>query len=91
MPYWCEAVRKFIAIFVLFSNDLENEIATKGAAALSVDDCKIFILLYADDCLLLSEARNGLQQGINILHKFWRLKINTEKTKVIIFRRAVST
>ena len=49
----------------------------------------MFILLYAEDCMLLPETRDGLQQGLDILHDYCkcsRLKINTEKSKVIIFR-----
>ena len=47
-----------------------------------MDDLQMFILLYVDDCVLLSETRDGLQQGLHILHDYcmhWRLKVNTEK------------
>ena len=51
---------------------------------------KLFALLYADDTVLLAETHDDLQ---NILNKFgeycntWRLKANTDKTKVIVFSR----
>ena len=49
---------------------------------------KLFALLYADDTVLMAETHDDLQ---NILNKFgeycntWRLKANTDKTKVIVF------
>ena len=51
---------------------------------------KLFALLYADDTVLMAETHDDLQ---NILNKFgeycnnWRLKANTDKTKVIFFSR----
>ena len=51
---------------------------------------KLFALLYADDTVLMAETHDDLQ---NILNKFgeycntWRLKANTDKTKVIVFSR----
>jgi hypothetical protein len=49
---------------------------------------KLFAILYADDTVLMAETHDDLQ---NILNKFgeycntWRLKANTDKTKVIVF------
>jgi hypothetical protein len=40
------------------------------------------ILLYADDIVLLSQSKEGLQNSLNILHDFcysWKLKVNTDK------------
>ena len=47
-------------------------------------------LLYADDLLLLSETEKGLQSCLNSLQNFctqWKLKVNLNKTKVIIFSK----
>ena len=48
----------------------------------------LFVLLYADDTILLAETPDGLQKQLNIFSKYcnlWRLKVNAEKTKVMIF------
>lgn len=51
---------------------------------------KMLILLYADDIVLFSENAEGLQQGFDILKVYcnrWKLKVNTNKTKVMVFRK----
>ena len=49
---------------------------------------KIFCLLYADDTLILAESAIQLEKalaGLNTYCNRWALKVNVEKTKVIIF------
>ena len=49
---------------------------------------KIFCLLYADDTLVLAENEQDLQKALDSLHTYcnkWALKVNVDKTKVIIF------
>ena len=51
---------------------------------------KINCLIYADDLLLLSESENGLQSCLDSLvvyYECWKLKINVNKTKVMIFSK----
>jgi len=51
---------------------------------------KLFILLYADDIVILAETETELQTGLNILKYYclkWRLTVNINKTKVMIFRK----
>ena len=46
--------------------------------------------MYADDLVLISESREGLQRQIDTLEKFctkWKLKINVKKTKSMVFNR----
>jgi hypothetical protein len=43
---------------------------------------------YADDIVLLSESKSGLQSSLNILGIYcsnWKLQVNVEKSKVLIF------
>lgn len=50
---------------------------------------KVFLLLYADDIIIFSPDENGLQKGLDVLHGYclrWKLKVNTNKTKIMIFR-----
>ena len=54
---------------------------------------KLFILLYADDTVILAESIDDMQNQINYFYDFcmkWRLKVNIEKSKVLIFFRMVA-
>jgi hypothetical protein len=53
-----------------------------------VGDLSVNCLLYADDIVLLSESKSGLQSSLNILGIYcsnWKLQVNVEKSKVLIF------
>ena len=55
---------------------------------------RIFCLLYADDTLILAESYSQLQKALNALHLYcnkWALKVNLDKTKVIIFSKGKIT
>ena len=88
------------ALFSVFLNDLQDYLEQKdivGLKSISYDleneltvFLKIFLLLYADDTVLLSENSNDLQSMLNEFYNYcteWNLKINTNKTKVMIFCR----
>ena len=52
---------------------------------------KIFILLYADDTVLMSENVNGMQTMLNIFSEYcntWKLQVNIGKTNVVIFSKS---
>ena len=47
-------------------------------------------LINADDITIFSETAEGLQVGLDILEKYcdrWKLTVNTEKTKIMVFRK----
>ena len=47
-------------------------------------------LLYADDLIILSRSKRGLQNCLNVLSSYcnsWMLRINPKKTKIMIFQR----
>ena len=49
-----------------------------------------FILLYAEDIILFANSPEEIQNSLNILNNFcnrWKLKVNINKTKVMIFRK----
>ena len=51
---------------------------------------KINALMYADDLVLISESKDGLQRQIDSLCEYcqkWKLKINTKKSKTMVFNR----
>ena len=100
MSGWCKTRRKLIPLlFAIYLNDFKLFLSEKynGLAKVSssISDelnvyLKIFCLLYADDTLVLAESADQLQKaldGLNIYCKRWALKVNIEKTKVIIFSR----
>ena len=77
-------------LFSLFVNDMEQELKDKGVNGISIDDLKLYPLLYADDSVIFSSTREGLQMGLDVLHDYctkWRVIINTDKTKEMIFRK----
>jgi hypothetical protein len=83
-----ESVSPFL--FSLFVNDLEQEFYLKGINGIDIDMFKMFILLYADDIAVLSESKEDLQMGLNVMHDYantWKLTVNTSKTKVMVFHK----
>ena len=51
---------------------------------------KLFVLLYADDTVIMAGSREDLQAQLNVFGEYcqkWKLKVNVEKTKVFIFSR----
>jgi len=49
---------------------------------------KLYLLLYAADSVLMSETETGLQKGLYLLKDYcwrWKLSVNVNKTKVMIF------
>ena len=78
-------------IFNLFINDLVKIINKNSISDISLNtNSKINILLYADDLVLISESKEGLQRQIDTLTDYcqkWKLKINTGKTKTMVFNR----
>ena len=54
-------------------------------------DVKVSCLLYADDLVLLSESKEGLQEVLNTLDKYskdWFLEVNLKKTKCLVFSKS---
>ena len=53
-----------------------------------VNYLKIYVLLYANDTILLSESPEELQTALNSMNlycKNWNLKITVSKTKLVFF------
>ena len=87
-------------LFSLYLNDLEQFLASENITGLqSVTDVlekdlsvylKLFVLLYADDTVLLAETPDDLQHQLHCFElycKTWKLKVNASKTKIVIFSR----
>ena len=55
----------------------------------SIHHFKIILLLFADDMVLFSSNRSGLQNGLTRLHSYctnWGLQVNVNKTKCMVFK-----
>ena len=85
-------------LFSIFFNDLEDyfcqldgipleKLKEKLESELHIF-YKIFVILYADDTVILAESKEGLQKALDIFESYcntWKLQVNVNKTKVIIF------
>ena len=81
-------------LFTIFLNELEiflsqnqkhKEIELEGDLFAFL---KLFVLLYADDTVILAESSADLQSTLDTYASFckiWKLEINSSKTKVMIF------
>ena len=81
-------------LFSLYVNDLENYLVQKGCSSASLHSedfnnyLKLFVLLYADDTLIIANTSSKLQQALNHVEQYcsdWKLDINCSKTKIIVF------
>ena len=51
---------------------------------------KLFVLLYADDTIILAENEHDLQSSLQSLYNYcesWTLSVNSSKTKIVIFSK----
>ena len=66
-----------------FGNTLSDPFVLSNGA-------KLTSLLYADDLIILSRSKTGLQNCLNTLSSFctlWMLKINPKKPKITVFQK----
>ena len=88
-------------LFAIYLNDFKEFLSTKYEGLKEISSSmseelnvyfKIFCLLYADDTLILAEDEIQLQKALDGLHEYcnkWSLKVNTDKTKVIVFSAGI--
>lgn len=78
-------------LFNIFVNEIPDLILRNNCESPMLLNSKVPCLMYADDIILFSETKEGLQNAINIVTKFcdeWELSMNINKTKVMIFNKA---
>ena len=84
-------------LFAIFVNDLESYLESNNASGVNLelkfDDLtlflKLFVLLYADDTVIFVTDEKQFQDNLNLFFeytKIWKLDVNFDKTKVMIFR-----
>ena len=77
-------------LFSLFIDDLELFLQDDQCCGLSIDDITFILMLFADDMVILGKDRDDLQKSLDRLEYYcnkWGLEVNTEKTKVVVFRK----
>ena len=89
-------------LFTLFINDFNQYISTAYRGLNIVQSCypslndedivllKLFVLLYADDTIILAENEKELQLALDKVHQYctmYKLSVNIAKSKIIVFSR----
>ena len=85
-------------LFSMYLNDLEqflNDRNVNGLTSITEDFeseldiyLKLFVLLYADDTVIMSESKEDMLNQLTVFNDFckkWKLKVNAEKSKVLVF------
>ena len=81
-------------LFMLFVNDIIDNINSDLSHIFSVNELKLFLILYADDQVVFATSPQTLQSLLTDIENYcriWGLKINTSKTKAMIFERGKRT
>ena len=79
-----------LILFNVYVNEIFNRVNENNDSNIYLGNTKVNALMYADDLILLSETKEGLQNLINKVNDFCterKLSINTKKTKVMVFNR----
>ena len=77
-------------LFNIFINDLPETLKKGKTDPVQLQGSSVNSMLWADDIVLLSETKEGLQQCLDNLGNYcneWKLEINFKKTKSIIFNK----
>ena len=83
-------------LFALYVSDIESFFSLRGSSPINVGDdvidvyMKMFVLLYADDIVIMANDAESLQNNLHYLSEYcdmWNLSVNTDKTKIVIFSK----
>ena len=77
-------------LFNIYINDLPVNLGKGKTDPIKLMDVDLNCLMWADDIVIMSESKEGLQQCIYNLQNYcieWKLDINLKKTKVMIFNK----
>jgi hypothetical protein len=85
-------------LFSIYLNDLELFLKTNKIEGLQqISELflselhmyeKLLLMLYADDTIIFAESPEKLQNSLTCFKEYcnlWKLKVNTDKTKIMIF------
>ena len=77
-------------LFNIYINTFSRALEKAAAPGLTLLESEVKCLLFADDLVLLSPTMEGLQQHLDLLHRFcqtWDLTVNLSKT---VFQKRAS-
>ena len=77
-------------LFNIYINDIAEILDKPQCDLTELGNAVIRCLMYADDLVLISTSRNGLQHQLDILQEYcqkWHLTVNIQKTKVMAFTK----
>ena len=79
-------------LFALYIEELIEMLKSAGCRGIYIDEFaeNVMALLFADDVAICSETVGRLREMIKVLENFsnkWGLKVNLDKTKIMVFRR----
>ena len=80
----------FVNDITVFVNDITEHINTNLEGIFTLNEMKLFLILYADDQVLFSTSPDSLQSMLADIEAYCDrggLKMNTNKTKVLIFEK----
>ena len=81
-------------LFMMFINDLNENINNDLEGIFTLNGIKLFLLLYADDQVVFGKSPESVQTILIDIENYcntWGLKINTSKTKAMIFEKGRHT
>ena len=81
-------------LFMLFVNYMIGNINADLGNIFTLNEMKFFLILYADDQVVFAKSPETLQSLLFYIETYcniWGLKINTAKTKMMIFERSRHT
>ena len=79
---------------MLFINDIVQNINVGLDQIFTIDDLQLFLMLYADDVVVLAKSSEVLQSILYDIESYctlWGLNINTAKTKAMVFEKGRHT
>ena len=71
-------------------NDIELNLQENLNDGISIEQLQLYLLLFADDAVIFSETREGLQNHLNNLESYcqkWNITLNVNKTRIVVFRK----
>ena len=84
-------------LYAIYLNDLEQYLLNDNIKAIDIGYSeqlsgifKILVMMYADDTVLFSDTEEGLRTALISFQNYcekWKLKVNSSKTKVMVFSK----
>ena len=77
-------------LFIFFINDMYASLSDNSIESFCIEEINVFLLLFADDTVLFSYSKEGLQCLLNKLHSYcnkWGVFVNIDKTVVMVCKK----